>query len=356
MTDNISKNIFLPGRLQNLLSNTSTGVAPSRDDCVYMLSFEESSIEANAIRAVADTVARKRFHNEAILLGQIGIETFACPANCRFCVFGEGHTKFPETRLSIEEIVERAESFCSGGDLYALFLMTMHEFEFDRLLNIVGHVRKAIPSHTQIVVNIGDFNENQAGQLLKAGVNGAYHVCRLREGTDTDLDPSDRKRTFEIIKSSGLDFYYCCEPVGPEHSSEELVDQLFLGVEYGCFQHAAMRRVFLPDSPLAEHGQISELRLAQVVAVVTLASLGCPTTDNIAVHEPNLIGLTSGANVIYTESGANPRDEATDTSIHRGLDIARARKMFYEAGFTAIRRGDGSTIALTLEYVQKFLH
>jgi biotin synthase len=351
----MTENIFLPDKLQNLLSKIITGSAPARDDCVYMLAFKETSIEASAIRAVADAVSRKRFRNEAILLGQIGIETFACPANCRFCVFGKGHTKFPETRLSVEEILERAESFCSGGDLYALFLMTMHEFEFDRLLDIVNHVRKAIPSHTQIVVNIGDFDKNKAGQLHKAGVSGAYHVCRLREGTDTDLKPDDRIRTFQVIKEAGMDFYYCCEPVGPEHTPEELADQLFLGIEYGCFQHAAMRRVFLPDSPLADRGQISELRLAQIVAVVTLASLGCPATDNIAVHEPNLIGLTSGANVVYAESGANPRDEATDTSIHRGLDIANARKMLYEAGFTAIKGGDGSSIPLTLDYVQKFL-
>lgn len=351
----MNENIYLPDKLQNLLSKTITGSTPTLNDCAYMLSFKETSVEASSIRAVADAVSRKRFRNEAILLGQIGIETFACPANCRFCVFGEGHTKFPETRLSTEEILECAKSFCSGGDLYALFLMTMHEFEFDRLLNITCNVRKVIPSHTQLVVNIGDFDANQAIQLRKAGVKGAYHVCRLREGTDTDLNPDDRKRTFQVIKEAGMDFYYCCEPVGPEHTAEELADQIFLGIEYGCFQHAAMRRVFLPDSPLADRGQISELRLAQIVAVVTLASLGCPATDNIAVHEPNLIGLTSGANVVYAESGANPRDEATDTSIHRGLDIAKARKMLYEAGFTAIRRGNGSSIPLTLDYVQKYL-
>jgi biotin synthase len=223
------------------------------------------------------------------------------------------------------------------------------------LLDIVRQVHRAIPSHTQIVVNIGDFDEIQAKQLRKAGVKGAYHVCRLREGTDTDLNPDDRKQTFCVIKDAGMDFYYCCEPVGPEHSADELALQLFLGIEYGCFQHAAMRRVFIKGSPMADRGQISELKLAQITAVVALASLGCEATDNIAVHEPNLIGLTSGANVVYAETGANPRDEAADTASHRGLDMPRARKMLYEAGFTAIRRGDGSRVALTLDYVQEFL-
>jgi len=335
-----------------MLASAAHGRAPSRSDCVYMLSFSETSIEAGVIRGVADAVSRKRFRNEAILLGQIGFETFPCPANCRFCVFGKGHTRFPETRLTADEVVERATSFAAGHDLYALFLMTMHEFEFARLQEIVEQVRKAIPSHTQIVVNIGDFDIVQAKELRGAGVDGAYHVCRLREGVDTDLNPEDRKQTFRVIKEAGMDFYYCCEPVGPEHTPEELVEQMMLGYEFGCFQHAAMRRVYLPDSPLGRHGQISELRLAQVVAVVTLASLACSETDNIAVHEPNLIGLASGANVVYAETGANPRDTATDTSGHRGLDMAGARRMLYEAGFTALRRGDGTTLPLTIESFQ----
>jgi biotin synthase len=340
---------MVPTRLRDLLQCAIEGIAPSRDECIYMLTFPETSLEASVIRATADAVSRKRFNNEAILLAQIGIETFACPANCQFCVFGEGHTQFPETRLTTEEILERAQGFASSGDLYALFLMTMHTFEFDRLLHMVKAVRQTIPPQTQIVVNIGDFDSNQAQQLKEAGVNGAYHVCRLREGVDSDLNPEDRKQTFRVIKDAGLDFYYCCEPIGPEHSPQELVDQLLLGIEYGCFQHAAMRRVYLPSSPLSGHGQITELRLGQVVAVVALASLGCPVTDNIAVHEPNLIGLTSGANVVYAETGANPRDVATDTSSHRGLDMAGARKMLYEAGFTSLRRGDNKTLPLTLD-------
>ena len=88
--------------------------------------------------------------------------------------------------------------------------------------------------------------------------------------------------------------------------------------------------------PLSSRGQITELRLAQVVAVVSLATLSCSETQNIAVHEPNLLGLTAGANVVYAETGANPRDTEADTSRNRGIDMADCRKMMYEAGFTAL--------------------
>jgi biotin synthase len=100
-----------------------------------------------------------------------------------------------------------------------------------------------------------------------------------------------------------------------------------------------MRRVSIPNSPLAQYGQITELRLAQIVAVVTLASLASESTCSIAVHEPNLLGLTSGANVVYAESGANPRDTEADTAVHRGRDVPACRQMLAEAGFEDLMSG-----------------
>lgn len=319
--------------LTRILERAQEGAAPSKADCIALLEYAPTSAEASVMRGVADALARQRFGNEAIILGQVGIEIDACPAKCKFCSFGEGHTQFEPSKMTPEEILDAADRFTESGDLYALFLMTMHTFGFDSLLDVVQRIRSRMPERPQIVVNIGDFDQAQAEALRQVGVNGAYHVCRLREGTDTTLDPEDRKRTIRVIKDAGLDWYYCCEPVGPEHTAQELVDQLFLGIECGCFQHAAMRRVWMPGSPLAHHGQITELRLAQVTAVVALASLGCPDTRNIAVHEPNLIGLTSGANVVYAETGANPRDTEEDTSGHRGRDIRACKTMLYEAGF-----------------------
>ena len=341
----------LPDRLSQILSSALDGHGPTKDDCVYLLDFPERSLEARFLMAVADGVSRRRFGNQAMLLGQIGIETAPCPGNCGFCVFGEGHTQFPRNQMPLEEVLARAKTFAREGDLYALFLMTMHDFALDHLLEVIHAARKCIPPQTQIVVNIGDFDAAQAKELRGAGVHGAYHVCRLREGTDTHLAPEERKKTFRTIRDAGLDFYYCCEPIGPEHTPAELVEQMFLGIEYGCFQHAAMRRVFVPGMPLSSRGQITELRLAQVVAVVSLAALNCSETQNIAVHEPNLLGLTAGANVVYAETGANPRDTEADTSSNRGIDMADCRKMMYEAGFTALTRGDDSTVPLDLGYV-----
>lgn len=313
---------------------------------MLLLDLPEDSVEAGCLKVAADQIGRKKFKNRGILLGQIGIEIAPCPGKCKFCGFGEDHTHFTQARMPEEEVIKRAKDFTAQGDLFALFLMTMHDFDVEWFARIVSLVRRSIPKHVQVVANIGDFGVSQARELKAAGVDGAYHVLRLREGKDTALDPVKRVATIEALRGAGLDFYYCCEPVGPEHTAQELVDQIFVGIDHGCFQHAAMRRVYVPSSPLAPLGQITERRLAQVVAVVTLAAMNVPETQSIAVHEPNLLGLAAGANTVYAESGANPRDPQAETSQHRGHNMPSCRKMLYEAGFTYLLKGDHTSVDL----------
>ncbi len=333
-----------------ILDRAQEGRAPGRAECAFLLELPERSFEAAVLRAVGDSVTRRRFDNGGIVLAQIGIEIAACPGKCKFCSFGEGHTVFEPSVMTDEDVLHRAGELTASGDLYALFLMTMHTFDFERLIRVVRSVRERIPRETGIVVNIGDFDQAQARDLKAAGVDGAYHVCRLREGIDTSLDPERRKATMRTIKDAGLDFYYCCEPIGPEHTTEELIEQMFVGIEYGCVQHAAMRRVYIPSAPLSPYGQISELRLAQVTAVIAMATLACSETRCIGVHEPNLLGITAGANTVFAETGANPRDTEKDTAGHRGLDIRDCKTMLHEAGFENILTSPGKRVSLTDVY------
>ena len=333
--------------VKRIIEAAQDGSPPTKGDCTHLLGFPETTIEASTMRAVADAVSRQRFNNAGMLLGQIGIEIAPCPGKCKFCSFGEEHTDFESSMLSDDDILARGRNFTASGELYALFLMTMHAFDFSRLLHILGIVREAIPQETQIVVNIGDFDRARAVDLKAAGVDGAYHVCRLREGEHTSLPPQQRLETIQAIKDSGLDWYNCCEPIGPEHTAEEVSEQIFSGIEYGCFQHAVMRRTYIKSSSLAAQGQITELRLAQVAAVVTLASLACPETQSIAVHEPNLLGLASGANTVYAETGANPRDTQEDTTGNRGRNIAACKEMLYEAGFSSLQVSPERLVSLT---------
>lgn len=335
--------------IREILERADRGQAPSRHECEMLLAVSSDSLEAALVRTTADQVSRRRFDHAGYISGQIGAEVAPCSANCAFCAFAADFTTVTAHELTDAEILERAKAFVMGGDLHTLYIMTMHRFEFDRLVNVVAQLRSVCPAFTEIVVNIGDFDTVQARELKAAGVGAAYHVCRLREGVDTNLDPEKRRQTLGIIRDAGLRLHTCCEPIGPEHTVAELVEQIFIGIEYECYTHAAMRRVPIPGSPLYHYGQISELRLAQVVAVVALATLEVAGMGGIGVHEPNVLALTSGANSICAETGPNPRDTAAETSGHRGRSVEDCRQLLREAGFNTVNGADGSLVDIMLE-------
>lgn len=339
-------------KLYGILERALHGESPDKDGCRYLLGFDETGIETSLIRSVADEVMRRKSDNSAMILGQIGVDVSECTGGCKFCTFGEGHTKFAPKRLTDEELHSKINDFCDKDDLYGLFLMTMHDYDIDVLLNSVAISKSLIHPSTQIWANVGDTDIDTFKEMKKAGVHGVYHVCRIGEGIDTNLKPEARMKTMQNVIDSGLKLYTCCEPIGPEHTNDILVDNMFIGIELGCTQHAAMRRVAVPGAPLAIHGQISELRLAQIVAVVALASFTTPNMTYCGVHEPNQLAYVSGANIITAETGANPRDNTADTSKNRGMDMNDCRRMLLECGFNYIRRGDESKIPLTLDYLR----
>lgn len=343
----------ISARLDGILEKAWGGIPLDRQDCGYLLSMDELSFESGLLRAAATNIIRSKNDNSAIILGQIGVDVTPCPGGCRFCTFGEDHTKFTESHLSSEELEEKVNGFCKYDDLYGLYLMTMHHYDLERYLTIIKRAKVLAPATTQIWANVGDSSLDAFKEMKNSGVTGVYHVCRIGEGTDTKLDPRDRIQTMQNALDAGLELYTCCEPIGPEHTVEQLVDNIFIGIEMGITQHAAMRRVAVPGSPLAKYGQISELRLAHIVAVISLCSVTVPTMAYMGVHEPNTLSYAAGANIITAESGANPRDIQLDTGKNRGMDMARCRKMLFECGFANIRKGDESKIPLDLEYLIK---
>jgi len=351
----------LEPRLRDILQAALAGKAPSKEDCRYLLGFEAHSIEAGTLRATANTICRRRFGNAGLMLGQIGVHMAPCDGGCGFCAFAKPHTTIRESTLSLGESIQRANAFSRGG-VTGIFIMTMHRFGFDWFLNYVSEMRKHVPAETELLANVGDVSVEQMNALRAVGLTGAYHVVRLGEGRDTHLSPSQRLATIERIRAAGLDWYNSCEPIGPEHTNEEIVEQIFAGAALGCCQHAVMRRFPVPGSPLFHHGRLPLARLAQVVAVVALATLEAPTVRSIAVHESNVLGLMSGANALYAEAGEPPETptdgedgsakgkEGFSSALWRRsqeITTADCRGMLIEAGFEGVVVGPGSSRELT---------
>jgi biotin synthase len=213
--------------------------------------------------------------------------------------------------------------------------MTTHDYAFGKYVETSKEVREKLKPETVMIANIGDFGYGEAKQLKEAGYTGIYHAVRMGEGRDTQIDPQVRLHTIRAAREAGLLIGTCVEPIGPEHSIEELSDKILLGREMGpCFS-GAMRRINIPGSPLDRHGMISEYRLAFLVAVVRLA-MGREVIGN-CTHEPNLLGATTGANLFWAEAGTNPRDTEAETSKGRGMGVKSCMELFRQADFDILR-------------------
>ncbi len=323
------------------------------EECKYLLAQPAHSYASSLIRAMANDLTREKTDNAGIVIGQVGVDVHPCNAGCRFCSFGEGHTTIPHIRLQKQAMQAAIDGFRREDDLYGIYLMTMADTDPDFLLDMVAYARANTPATTQIWVNTGDRDRSYFAELAAAGARGAYQVCRLREGTDTKLDPKTRYATMENIRAAGLDLFSCCEPIGPEHTVDELAENIFLCLDLGVTQFGAMRRVAVPGSPLYDLGQISDLQMAHVMGCVGLVYASVDSARFFGVHEPCQLGYLAGANFVTAETGANPRDIAQETSKGRGWDMERCRKLLFECGFTSLLRGDESRITLDYDYLAK---
>ena len=239
--------------------------------------------------------------------------------------------------LDLQDL-KRAKDFIKD-DANAIYLMTTANYSFDKFIEIGKEVKKNIPSDIPLVANIGDFGVKEAERLIDAGFYGVYHVRRLREGKDTKIDPQKRLATMKAIKNSGLVLLHCVEPVGPEHTPEEIVELMFEGKEYKAAFSGAMRRIPVPGTPLAKLGIISEIELAKIVAISRLV-MGSSVKGH-CTHEPNMTSLLAGANLFFPETGPNPRDRKEETSEGRGYTVKMCKNMFKEAGLFPLQ---GSSI------------
>lgn len=316
----------------------------SQREIVALLDCPDTSEEAFAIRAAAGFGMRERTDNAAVVFGQIGLEMHPCEANCSFCSFAKDYTQLQGIEISDADLIAATENFTGSGELFGLYLMMMASYDLDKFLDKVATVKQQLGGPTNLYSNVGDTSVADFERMKAAGIDGVYHCWRLREGADTPFDPEARKQTMRNAKEAGLDVLDAVEPIGPEHTSEELAEHILFSIELGSIQSGSMKRIPVPGTPFADKGMITDFRLSQVVAAQALANFGHDRMPWLGIHEPSPLGYMSGANMISAETGVNPRDTAEDTSAGRGMDIAACRDMLRQCGFTKLAKGDGTLI------------
>lgn len=228
-------------------------------------------------------------------------------------------------------MVLRAESNGANG----IFVMSTGSYDFEKFIEISEEIRESLRTNATMIANVGDFDAEKARHLKEADYASIYHAVRMGEGQVTTISPERRLETVRHAREPGLKVGTCVEPVGPEHSTEEIVEKVLIGRGMEPCYSGAMRRITIPGSELEKHGMLSEYRGAYLVAVMRLA-MGPEVTGN-CTHEPNLLGAAAGANLFWAEVGSKPRDTEADTSAGRGKDVLACRDMFDETDYDLLQ-------------------
>jgi len=322
-------------KVSDLVSKVFDGYPLTRDEIVYLLGINHKPSGAEIKMNAANVINRMVSKGKAEVHAQIGLNLSPCPNHCSFCAFSAQNKVFTERKeLGIEEIIQLALKAESDG-ANAIFFMTTHDYPFGKYVETSKEVREKLRPETVMIANIGDFGYGEAKQLKDAGYTGIYHAVRMGEGRDTQISPETRLNTMKAARHAGLLIGTCIEPIGPEHSTEEITDKILIGRDMRpCFS-GAMRRINIPGSRLEKYGMISEYRLAFLVSVVRLA-MGREVIGN-CTHEPNLLGAATGANLFWAEAGTNPRDTEAETSKGRGMNIKSCMELFRQADFDILR-------------------
>jgi len=313
----------LEPRIAQILVKAEDMTALTRDEALALMRIERHTSAAYALMETANRMSRSQFGEKGENHFHIGLNVEPCPMDCLFCSLTRRAGIFKKKiEFPVEQVLAWArQAEAAGAD--GLNLMTTGTYPFKRLLEVGRLLRREVS--VPLVANTRDITHREGEALLDAGFVGAYHAVRLGEGRDTPLRRDRRIKTIRVFKDVGLLWMNCVEPVGPEHSAEEIVDLMLLARDYGAVYSGIMRRINFPGSPMQRFGMISELEMARLVAVSRLVMGNVPRAH--CTHEPHAASLMAGANLFFPEVGASPRDGRADTGKGRGTGIQTCRHL-----------------------------
>ena len=320
------------GHVHDLVEKAMEGRGLSFEETRDLYAVAPMSREAALIRWAGQELSLQATGGIAEIHAQIGLNATTCPKNCLFCSFA----RVNDVRKGVYEVpkadvLEYAKTYVEEGANLILMLTTA-SYRFDKLEDMVASVREVIPADMPLLVNTEDLTLERARRLKAAGAQGAYHAVRMREGVDTSIPVEERMATFANLREAGLKLSTCVEPVGPEHTPDEIAEATFRCIESDPKTSGVGRRISVPHTKLYDRGMLNDVEVAKMVAVYRLAAgldyqLNCSAGTSMAA--------SAGANLAWAEVGTNPRDTVERTEHGgRGDNIAQLRKMFVGVGWT----------------------
>lgn len=308
-----------------------------RDSIIALLEIDPESKECELLGKAARELASVICKNRAYIWAAIGIDFRPCPMNCDYCSLGEkwGIVQ-KEQELNRQEVIQLAKQFVKQGARW-IVLRTTQFYSLDKLIALAREIKQQVPGAYELGLNAGEFDQSIAQRMVDSGLDFVYHTLRLREGIDTRFNPAERTATLEAVHQSALKLVSLIEPLGIEHTNEEIADSFLTAMKYGAVVTGCMERIPVAGTPLGQLPGISERRLAQVIAVTRLAA-GFHAPD-ICVHRASPLAMEWGANVTVVETGAIPRDtRCASKKEWQGFTPERAKEWFEAEGYQVFQR------------------
>ncbi len=301
------------------------------DKIIKLYSLDPNSHEAALVRQVGRDLSIQSADGKAEIHAQIGLNATPCGKNCQFCSFAACNSVRKEKiEIPKADVVEYAKIYEDQGANLILLLCTA-SYSFETLLEMGSAVREVISKDMPLLANTGDMTLEQAKQLKAAGFNGCYHAVRMGEGVVTTIPAETRLATLANIREAGLSLSTCVEPVGPEHTPQELAEKTRICIDSGAQSAGVGRRIGVPGTKLHDLGMITSWHCSLYVAIYRLAS-GLYPRLNCAGG--NQLPSAYGANLAWAEVGTNPRDTVARTEKGgQGWDIGGCKERFRDSGW-----------------------
>ena len=330
-------------RFVSIMERCRQRLPVSKDDRRYLLSFPENSPEGIETVHTAESLARSLTDGTGEIGVQIGVIVGPCYADCGFCNFAYSTTDVEDFTMGDEELTRYLRSVTSDGLVSTVSLMTIHNFDIDDYLHIVETARSVLPEDVGICSNTGDLEAHEARELAKAGVTTAYHALRLGESIDNRLEPIGRDDTVRNLIDAGIKVAAGVEPIGPEHSVDEICSSFEHSMDIGCWCCSASARVPVEGTRLFDAGSISDMRLRQIRSALMLSS-----TDRRDTELGFYGGFYGGMNRFYGEYSNSPKDREELSEKGMNHTVRWALKSLKKEGYGKVRRADGTTVPLPL--------
>ena len=312
------------GRVERAKEKAFRGETFTKEELIELLSIDPKSEEVEALGMAAHEVAQEVTEGKARLWGAIGVDYKPCEMDCKFCSLGKswGIVK-EEKEYTLEEMVRQVRYYVKN-DFHYILLRSTEFYDPNSLGKIIKSIREAVPGDYELGCNIGELEEADAEYMYECGGRIAYHCIRLREGVDTRFRVEDRVHTVEVIRDSKMKLGFWVEPMGVEHTNEEIAEKILETLHYQTDVCGVMARVPVAGTPFENVPMISEKRMAQITAVLRLA---CGrTVKDICTHPASELAVRYGANVITLETGAIPRDADFQEEYWKGLHIDEVKE------------------------------